>query len=85
MKPIENPFDGCSWMNERSNKMQQEIDAFMACGAQYAEMWMDETITIGRSMEIYKTLARRARLSNSIKFRQKQKRIIACRLPEGKQ
>ena len=62
-------------MNERDKKVVREIEDFAESDCKLAYVWSDETVSLGRNMDIYKRAIRRLRKFN-INVKQKNKQIM---------
>ena len=62
-------------MNERDKKVVREIEDFAESDCKLAYVWSDETVSLGRNVDIYKRAIRRLRKFN-INVKQKNKQIM---------
>lgn len=62
-------------MNERDKKVVCEIEDFAESDCKLAYVWSDETVSLGRNVDIYKRAIRRLRKFN-INVKQKNKQIM---------
>ena len=62
-------------MNERYKKVVREIEDFAESDCKLAYVWSDETVSLGRNVDIYKRAIRRLRKFN-INVKQKNKQIM---------
>ena len=62
-------------MNERDKKIVREIEDFAESDCKLAYVWSDETVSLGRNVDIYKRAIRRLRKFN-INVKQKNKQIM---------
>lgn len=62
-------------MNERDKKVVREIEDFAESDCKLAYVWSDETVSLGRNVDIYKRAIRRLRKFN-INVKQKNKQIV---------
>lgn len=62
-------------MNERDKKVVREIEDFAESDCKLAYVWSDETVSLGRNVDIYKRAIRRLR-KFSINVKQKNKQIM---------
>lgn len=62
-------------MNERDKKVVREIEDFAESDCKLAYVWSDETVSLGRNVDIYKKAIRRLRKFN-INVKQKNKQIM---------
>ena len=62
-------------MNERDKKVVREIEDFAESDCKLAYVWSDETVLLGRNVDIYKRAIRRLRKFN-INVKQKNKQIM---------
>ena len=62
-------------MNERDKKVVREIEDFAESDCKFAYVWSDETVSLGRNVDIYKRAIRRLRKFN-INVKQKNKQIM---------
>ena len=62
-------------MNERDKKVGREIEDFAESDCKLAYVWSDETVSLGRNVDIYKRAIRRLRKFN-INVKQKNKQIM---------
>ena len=62
-------------MNERDKKVVREIEDFAESDCKLAYVWSDETVSLGRNVDIYKRAIRWLRKFN-INVKQKNKQIM---------
>lgn len=62
-------------MSERDKKVVREIEDFAESNCKLAYVWSDETVSLGRNVDIYKRAIRRLRKFN-INVKQKNKQIM---------
>ena len=62
-------------MNETDKKVVREIEDFAESDCKLAYVWSDETVSLGRNVDIYKRAIRRLRKFN-INVKQKNKQIM---------
>lgn len=62
-------------MNERDKKVVREIEDFAESDCKLAYVWSDETVSLGRNVDIYKRAIRKLRKFN-INVKQKNKQIM---------
>lgn len=61
--------------SERSIKVQNEINEFVQADCEMAYVWIDENVTIGRNVDIYKRALRHLRIFD-IKAFQKNHKVV---------
>lgn len=62
-------------MNERDKKVIREIEDFAESDCKLAYVWSDETVSLGRNVDIYKRAIRRL-IKFNINVKQKNKQIM---------